>query len=105
MSEAFESITKGLQEAIDYESGNYVSARIHKISVSPLPHFEASDIRNIRTSLTLSQNAFSHILGVSQKTIEAWEAGRNIPQGPALRMLELLKNNPGIVNQYISSKH
>jgi putative transcriptional regulator len=104
VSEAFESINKGLQEAIDYESGKPVSVRVHNITVTPLPHFEASEIRNIRTSLTLSQSTFSHVLGVSPKTIEAWESGRNIPQGPALRMLELLKKNPNIANRYISSK-
>ncbi|EKO34356.1 hypothetical protein LEP1GSC161_3268 [Leptospira santarosai str. CBC1416] len=37
-------------------------------------------------------------MGVSAKTIEAWESGKNIPQGPAQRMLFILKNNSKALN-------
>ncbi|WP_282432928.1 helix-turn-helix domain-containing protein [Pelotomaculum propionicicum] len=39
----------------------------------------------MRTKLDLSQSAFANIIGVSKKAVEAWEAGVNIPQGPAQR--------------------
>jgi len=31
------------------------------------------------------------VLGVSPKNIEAWEAGRNVPQGIAQRLLQMLQ--------------
>ncbi|WP_420912590.1 helix-turn-helix domain-containing protein [Leptospira santarosai] len=63
------------------------------IEIQKLPTFKGKEIRNIRTNLRLTQNTFAQALGVSAKTIEAWESGKNIPQGPAQRMLFILKNN------------
>jgi putative transcriptional regulator len=40
---------------------------------------------------------FALALGVSKKTVEAWAANRNIPQGPAQRVLFLLDKNPKIL--------
>ncbi|MCL6479063.1 MAG: helix-turn-helix domain-containing protein [Peptococcaceae bacterium] len=67
--------------------------------------YKAQDVKRIRLSLKLSQSAFAGIVGVSQKTIEAWESGRNIPNGSSQRMLELLdKKGSNIVREYIVSK-
>ena len=33
-------------------------------------------------------------MGVSVKTVEAWEAGRNHPEGAACRLLALTKQDP-----------
>jgi putative transcriptional regulator len=38
----------------------------------------------------MTQKLFAAALGVSVKTVEAWEAGTNKPIGVANRMLELL---------------
>jgi putative transcriptional regulator len=39
-------------------------------------------------------------LGVSLKTVEAWESGKNVPSGPALRMIEMLKDDPDVLLKY-----
>ena len=33
-------------------------------------------------------------MGVSVKTVESWEAGRNHPEGAACRLLTLTRNDP-----------
>ena len=104
MSDIYESIMTGLQEAVDYESGK-VSAKKTQVTILPLPEFTPSDIKEVRNSLKLSQTTFSSVLGVSKKAVEAWESGKNIPQGPALRMLDILKKNPQFVNAYICSNN
>jgi len=101
---AYSSIIKGLQEAIEYEKGNLKGVKRHVVTVKPLTVYKAREIKKIRTNLELSQSAFANIIGVSKKAVEAWEAGINIPQGPAQRMLELLDKEPVIAEKYLMPK-
>lgn len=101
---AFDDIMEGIEQAVEYEKGNFKNARKRIVMVSPVPHYKSVDIKNIRDTLKLSQALFAGLLGVSVKTVEAWEAGRNIPEGPAQRMLELFKKNPEILNEYLLVK-
>ena len=89
----FDEIKAGLNEAIEYEKGN-LNADTRTLSVTPVEAFSASDIKDIRKSTGLTQGLFAEYLGVSPKTVEAWEAGRNQPGGAACRMLSLTKKDP-----------
>lgn len=101
---AFDSIVRGLNEAIEYEKGNLKGFRTRTVKISPLPSYKAPQIRTMRIELDLSQMAFANIVGVSKKTVEAWECGRNTPKGSSLRMLEMLeKNGKKMVEQYVQS--
>ena len=86
----YESIIKGLNEAIEYEKGEG-KARVVKCTVNPAPDFDAQEIKDVRLSLGMTQITFAQVMGVSVKTVEAWESGRNIPQGTAQRFLQLLQ--------------
>lgn len=90
MSKSFDSIKQGLNEAIEYERGNLPKTKTDKIIISPLKSYTGDEIKAIRQQQKLSQRLFSDALGVSIKTVEAWEAGTNSPSGIARRMLELL---------------
>jgi len=50
---------------------------------------------------TAQEVSSSIIRGLNQALAHsiAWESGRNIPQGPAQRMLYIMKNNPVILNE------
>ena len=89
----FEEIKTGLNEAIEYEKGN-IKANTRVLSITPLEEFSADEIKEIRKSTGLTQVLFANYLGVSLKTVEAWESGRNRPNGSACRMLSITKNNP-----------
>lgn len=95
----YDSITKGLKEAIEYENGA-IQARTSKISVKPLMNFDKTEIKKIRNNAKMTQGVFAKFLGVSTKTVEAWEAGRNIPNGPARRILSMLKQDPKLLEKY-----
>ena len=41
----------------------------------------------------MTQNIFANYMGVSKKTVEAWEAGRTHPTGTAFRLMSILSNN------------
>jgi len=96
----FESIMTGLNQAIQYENGTLTGVRRRKVTISPLPEYKADKIRSIRNTLNLSQMIFSEAIGVSIKTVEAWESGRNKPQGPALRMLQLLETDSSFLEEH-----
>ncbi len=95
----YKSITKGLKEAIECEKGT-VKARSAKVKVEPLVKFDKAEIKAIRNNTKMTQVVFAKFLGVSPKTVEAWEAGRNMPDGPARRILSMLKQDPGIPEKY-----
>ena len=53
----------------------------------------------------MSQKAFAGYLGVSPKTVEAWEAGTNQPSGAASRLLSMMRfmvSGDLNVNPYLS---
>ncbi len=89
----FDEIKIGLNEAVEYEKGN-LKARSRTLSVLPIEEFSAKEIKEIRRNTGLTQILFAKYLGVSLKTVEAWEAGRNQPSGSASRLLFITKNDP-----------
>ena len=58
--------------------------------VLPIKTFSAEDIKKIRKKTHTTQGFLANWLGVSKKTVQAWEAGRNIPNGTSARLLALL---------------
>ena len=89
----FDEIKIGLNEAIEYEKGN-IKANKRTISITPIEEFTASEIKAIRQNAGMTQVLFAKYLGVSLKTVEAWESGRNQPNGAACRMLSITKKDP-----------
>ena len=89
----FDEIKIGLQQAIDYEQG-VLQAKSTKLSVLPPDLFTAQEIKAIRAGTGLTQATFAKFMGVSVKTVEAWESGRNHPEGAACRLLAITKQYP-----------
>lgn len=92
----YESIIKGLNDAIEFESGKG-TARVAKCTVNPAPEFDAKQIKETRLSLGMTQTTFAQVMGVSIKTVEAWEAGTNKPIGSARRLLSMLQADPSML--------
>jgi putative transcriptional regulator len=90
-----------LQDAINFEQKkDTAGVRVTKISISPLPHFKAKDIKLLRNQIGLSQVLFAKALGISVKTVESWESGINSPSGIALRMLDLIKKDHNLLEKF-----
>jgi len=100
MSSLFESIKQGLNEAIEYERGNLPETKTDRITIAPLPVYSAGDIKAIRVQQGMTQKLFAEALGVSVKTVEAWESGTNSPLGVAIRLLDLLKRDTNLFERY-----
>ncbi|WP_092042406.1 helix-turn-helix domain-containing protein [Butyrivibrio sp. TB] len=56
----------------------------------PVKKYTAEDIKKIRKKTGTSQGFLAMWLGVSVKTVQAWELGTNIPNGPSAKLLSLL---------------
>jgi DNA-binding transcriptional regulator YiaG len=52
----------------------------------------ASEIRELRRSMGLTQEKFAEIVGVCKPTVAGWEIGNHSPTQLSLRRLEELKN-------------
>lgn len=94
------SIIKGLEEAIAFEKGELKDVKVDYVMIEELPCYKSEQIKLIRKTLKLTQKTFSNVLGVNVKTVEAWEAGRNVPRGPAQRMLGLLYKDNTLLEKY-----
>lgn len=54
---------------------------------------DRNEVRATRKALAATQRAFAEIVGVSLETVKAWEAGKRIPEGPASKLIRLLKQD------------
>jgi putative transcriptional regulator len=95
----YESIIRGLTEAAGYQE-EIINPRKAKLAIKPVGTFSNNDIKRIRQKTGLSQAMFAGSLGVSIKTLEAWENGRNQPEGPSRRLLEVLRDDPSFVKRF-----
>lgn len=96
----YNSIMRGLTEAIKYEKSELKNVKVDRVNIASLPRFNAQQIRVLRERHKLTQQVFADVLGVSKKTVEAWEAGRNTPNGPAQRMLGLMDKDDNLLEKY-----
>jgi putative transcriptional regulator len=55
---------------------------------------EKPDVQQIRANYQLSQSEFATLLGISRATLQNWEQGRRIPQGPARVLLQVAAKHP-----------
>lgn len=92
MSTLFEDLQEGLLQAIDYANGEG-PARTITYKIDPVKKFNETQIREIRMNAQMTQHVFAEYLGVSVKTVEAWERGRTHPTGPAFRLMSFLADN------------
>ncbi len=100
-TDLFNSILTGLEEAIEHAEGKKkLRTQKRKVKVIPLPDYKAEDIKEIRMKVNMTQRVFADFMGVSVKTVEAWEAGKNEPSGPAKRVLSLIISNPCLPEEY-----
>jgi putative transcriptional regulator len=99
MSEYYESLRRGLEEALEYTKGN-LECRSFKVRFEPVPEYAPEDIKRIRTKAQMTQTGFAGFLGVTAKAVEAWENGRNKPGGPARRLMSVADTDPEFPAKY-----
>ena len=90
----FSELMDGLEEALAYSKGKaYAETFVRKISLPSVNVFE------IRESLQMTQKTFASILGVSRRTVEAWETGKSNPTPTAKKLLFLIQEDHTLIEK------
>lgn len=58
-----------------------------------------SDITRVRNKVNMSQPAFAELMGVSVRTLQAWEQGKRNPSGAAKTLLRVAETHPEILRK------
>jgi putative transcriptional regulator len=95
----FEGLKNSLNKALEHSKGK-IDLRSTEIVIEEPPRIRPKKVSEIRNKLMISQAAFAKIIGVSKKTIEAWESGKNTPNGPSRLILSLLDKDPDFIEKY-----
>ncbi|MCR4728546.1 MAG: helix-turn-helix domain-containing protein [Lachnospiraceae bacterium] len=96
----YSSIMAGLSEALEDSASIKPILKRQKVTVEPVKLYEAEEVKRIRTTTGMSQKTFASYLGVSDKTVEAWESGANHPSGAASRLLRMLEMDKDLVVRF-----
>ncbi|MBD5534170.1 MAG: helix-turn-helix domain-containing protein [Lachnospiraceae bacterium] len=98
MSRAYDSIMTGLVEAVEDVKEKKLPRRI--VTVLPVKEYRAEEVKAIRNKTGLSQKLFAGYMGVSDKTVEAWESGKNHPSGAASRILNMMEMDEELISNF-----
>lgn len=89
MSKAYEELKTSLEQAIAIQKGE-MKGRKTTYVFKPVKRYTNVQVKKIRNNANMTQGVFASFLGVSPKTVEAWERGTNRPIGSACRLLDIL---------------
>lgn len=90
----FTGIMDGLQEALAYSKGKAAADTF--VRKRSLP---SVNVAEIRTSLGMTQKVFAELLGVSRRTVEAWESGKSTPTPTAKKLMFLIGEDHTLVQK------
>ena len=99
-NKVYNSIKTGLGEAIEDAKSEKPLMKRNKVIIEPVKVYSATDVKRIRNSTGMSQKTFASYVGVSDKTVEAWEAGKNHPSGAASRILSMMEMDKDLVARF-----
>ena len=92
----------GMQEAVAIAEGRLEPAKRRRVTlrhacIDEPPSYSPSDVLAIRSELNVSQAVFGALLNVSTSTVQGWEQGSRVPDGPSRRLLELARKHPEVI--------
>ena len=90
-SSDFDRLVTSVKQAGQIKQGRLRASRLTK--------FDPADVKAIRARLKKSQSEFAAMIGVSVSTLQNWEQGRRVPEGPARALLKVAAEKPRAVAQ------
>lgn len=95
----YREIAQGLEEAIAFERGE-LPAQTVKMTKKyiAIPQWKPEEIKKLRIRCRMTQRTFAEFMGVSLKTVESWEGGRNHPNGSAARLMQVMERKNDVIS-------
>lgn len=90
----FSGIMDGLQEALAYTKGKAAADTFARKRSLP-----TVNVVELRTALAMTQKSFAEVLGVSCRTVEAWESGKSTPAPTAKKLMYLIQEDHSLVQK------
>ena len=90
----FSDLMDGLEEALAYSKGKASAETfVRKRSLPTI------NVVQIRESLRMTQKSFAAVLGVSCRTVEAWESGKSNPTPTAKKLMFLIQEDHTLIQK------
>ena len=64
--------------------------QIESLCLSPIKDYTANQIKRLRLKNKASQRVFAAYFNISASTIQKWETGQKRPNGPSLKLLNMV---------------
>ena len=86
-----EAVHEGVKDLHDAGLLNEITMReFDALCLPPVKIYSAAQIKRIRTKSKTSQGVFAAYLNTSKSTVQKWEQGVKKPNGPSLKLLNLV---------------
>ena len=84
-------VHEGAKELHDAGVMNEVTMReFDALCLPPVKHYNSTQIKRIRMRSKISQGVFAAYLNTSKSTVQKWEQGVKKPNGPSLKLLNIV---------------
>ena len=95
--DTFSELLTSANEALEHAQGK----RNLRTTTLPRPpkSLNGRAVKRVRAALHASQAVFARYLNVSTKLVQAWEANRRTPDGPALVLLHIAARQPHLIER------
>lgn len=91
-----DDIRASFKEALAHAAGKRTKAVVHHVTP------RATDAREARLKLGLTQREFASFIGTGVGTVRKWELGARRPSGAARTLIEVIKTEPKAVRRAMS---
>lgn len=92
-SEILEALADFTDALVKGEVSKRLTCRQIKLNLEPT-HYNPKLVKKTRKVLGVSQVLFARFLGISPKTVRAWEQGFNTPNPMACRFMDEIRHAP-----------
>jgi len=86
--QAMHETAEGLHEAGTMDA--MTMREFDALCLPPVKHYTPTQIKRLRTRNKASQAVFAAFLNLSPSTVQKWEQGQKKPNGPSLKLLNLI---------------